>query len=300
MVVQRELTNRTQKTLLKIHDDIYIKINEFYVDIFLCGGASSPKNISLRDKVRDSMKKKRNIRIMYPEDLFVELLNKNKEHDLLSLEKFLANNCDIICIICESGGSLVELGAFTNNEETFDKVVAVIEEKKKRERSFIMLGPIKMIEKKNKKHVIFYKKEKIDELNMELAKIFGQRNKNVRKNSSPSKPLNSMIGSYYFIPLLLFFYKNLTYKDLINFMKFLYKEKKHEIREFDTIFNSSLKLLFKDKTIVKNLVNNQHVYMLTHKGYKNMDNIIRNLNTSTKLFLCDQIRFGIMKEKYYM
>ena len=62
----------------------------------------------------------------------MEILNKDKESDLLSLEKFLADNCDIICIICESAGSLVELGAFTNNDATVGKVIAVIEEKRKK------------------------------------------------------------------------------------------------------------------------------------------------------------------------
>lgn len=288
------LNNREKLTLKQIHDDIFVKINQYYVDVFLCGGAGKPEEF-LRDRVRDKLKIHKNIRIMYPEDLFVEQINKNKDYDLLSLEKFLANNCEVICIICESPGSLVELGAFVNNAETFDKVVAVVEEKKKKERSFIMLGPIKMILKKNKKNVIYYKKSELSELDDRLIRNFKQN-----RITTKEKPINTIIGSYYFIKLLLFFYKSLTNKEVTLFMKYLYEEKNYTISEFSPTFNSALKLLFKDKTITKTILNNQSVYMLTPKGYKEVNKIINNLNTLNKSFVFDRIRFGIMKEKYYI
>ena len=53
------------------------------------------------------------LKIFYPEDLLIEILNKTKDADLLSYEQFLASNSHVIVIICESAGSLVELGAFT-------------------------------------------------------------------------------------------------------------------------------------------------------------------------------------------
>jgi len=285
---------RIQHTLLKIHDDIFTKINQYYIDVFLCGGAGRSEEF-LRDRVRDKLKVHKNLRIMYPEELFIELINKNKEHDLLSLEKFLANNCEIICIICESPGSLVELGAFVNNSETFDKVVAVVEERKKKERSFIMLGPIKMILKKNRKNVIYYKKNNIDELNEKLARNFRQY-----RPTSNDKPINTIIGCYYFIKLLLFFYNKLTYKDITNLIKFLYNIKLYPVSDFNTTFNSALKLLFKDKTITKNVIGDQSLYLLTPKGYKEVNKILKNLNIPNKTFLYDQIRFGIIKEKYYI
>lgn len=288
------LDTRIQQTLIRIHDDIFTKINQYYVDVFLCGGAGKSEEF-LRDKVRDKLKVHKNLRIMYPEDLFVELINKNKEYDLLSLERFLANNCEVICVICESPGSLVELGAFVNNSETFDKVVAVVEEKKKKERSFIMLGPIKMILKKNRKNVIYYKKNNIEELNEKLVKNFRQS-----RSASNEKPINTIIGSYYFIKLLLFFYNSLTYKEVTLFIKFLYNEKQYSVSELNTTFNSALKLLFKDKTITKIIRNNQSLYLLTPKGYKEVNKIIKNLNIPNKTFLFDQIRFGIIKEKYYI
>ena len=54
------------------------------------------------------------------------MLNRNKKADLLEYENFLAENADIICVICESMGSAVELGAFVQNPKIRDKMVVVI------------------------------------------------------------------------------------------------------------------------------------------------------------------------------
>ena len=42
------------------------------------------------------------LKIFYPEDLLIEILNKTKDADLLSYEQFLASNSHVIVIICES------------------------------------------------------------------------------------------------------------------------------------------------------------------------------------------------------
>ncbi|WP_346896728.1 hypothetical protein [Clostridium sp. UBA7503] len=94
----------------KIYTDIYNKINREYIDVFLCGGVSTNESY-LRDWVRIEFEKNK-IRALYPEDLFMDILNRDKKMDLLSLEDFLAENSDIICVMPESPGSLVELGAF--------------------------------------------------------------------------------------------------------------------------------------------------------------------------------------------
>ncbi|WP_306010452.1 retron St85 family effector protein, partial [Bacillus sp. MMSF_3328] len=196
-----------KNTILQIHDEIYFKVNQKYIDVFLCGGASSKKHISVRDKIRDGLSNFENIRILYPEDLFIEMLNKDKDYNLLSLERFLADNCDIICIVCESAGSLVELGAFTNNENTVDKVIALIEEKRKRQKSFIMLGPVKILKKISKERVVFYN-EHLEGINEKLKKAFEKKIKHSKDiKDGSSKPINTLLGLYYFIPLILYFFK---------------------------------------------------------------------------------------------
>lgn len=291
----------TKNTLLKMHNDIYTKINQNTIDVFLCGGTSSTMYTSIRDKIREKMGNYKDIRILYPEDLFIEILNKNKEHDLLSLERFLANNCDIICIVCESDGSLVELGAFTNNDDTVNKVIAVIEEKRKSDKSFIMLGPIKILRKINKTQVVFYNEDDLNELNIKLLKTFRlNKLREIRgEKKVTNKTLNTITGLYYFIPIMLNFFNSLSVDRISESLKFLFRENNYGLDEFDTLFRSSLKLLYKDRYISKNVSDGELVYLLTEKGYKNVKNVLDSASIYRKTILYDRIRFAIIKKKYY-
>lgn len=295
------ISTLVKQMLLKIHDDIYKKINQNYIDVFLCGGVSSSRNISVRDIIRKELEKKKGIRILYPEELFMEILNKDKESDLLSLEKFLADNCDIICIICESAGSLVELGAFTNNDATVGKVIAVIEEKRKKDKSFIMLGPIKVIERINNRNVFFYNKNKVEDLSNELSReIKLRRFRGVIKiETEQNKPLNTILGLYYILPLMLYFFKSLEYIELTNYLKYLFKIKGYDDSDFEWLFRSSLKLLYKDRYIYKTTVKEKTFYSLTQKGYNNIYNVLYSIDINNRTLLYDSIRLGIIKSAYY-
>ena len=139
----------------EIYHNVFSKIRKANVDLFLCGAASTREKTSYRDKLRDKLKQYNRISVLYPEDLFLEVLNR-KKYDLLTLEKFLANNCDYIVIVCESPGSFTELGAFVNNSDTVDKVIVLLQTKYKNAKSFIRQGPVQYIYSKNKNHVIYY------------------------------------------------------------------------------------------------------------------------------------------------
>ena len=140
---------------MEIYENIFSNIQQGNIDVFLCGGASGSETQSYRDKIRDILKDNKSISILYPEDLFTEMLNK-KKYDLLTLEKFLANNSDLIVIVCESPGSFAELGAFVNNEMTLKKVVVLLHINFKNTKSFIRQGPVEYVKKKNSNNVIFY------------------------------------------------------------------------------------------------------------------------------------------------
>ena len=60
----------------QIYEEIYLHIELSNIDIFLCGGASGRTNISKRDQLREQLEKNKKISIFYPEDMFMEFLNR--------------------------------------------------------------------------------------------------------------------------------------------------------------------------------------------------------------------------------
>ena len=142
----------------KIKTDFYEPINEFKTTIFLCGAA-----LDKEDKFRSQIWKlltedgyySSNYNIILPEYLFADLLYDSKGGDLLSLENILANSVDVIIIVPESTGSIAELGAFVNEEKLREKIICVLDRKFKKDRSFIIKGPIELLKGTNKDAVIF-------------------------------------------------------------------------------------------------------------------------------------------------
>lgn len=286
--------------LNNIYHDIFNRIEEQYIIVFLCGGASLNSQKSLRDKVRILLEDSKRvygsqlpIKVFYPEDLLIDALNKTKDSDLLSYEQLLANNSNIIAIICESAGSLVELGAFTNNEYTSDKVIAAIDRKRKKDKSFIMLGPIKYLKKQESLNVLYYG---IDEKDFakKLAKNIREKYKK-DKNDKKIK-LNTIVGIHYFIQLLLYFYKKLSSVELANMIQIIAENENIQIKEFNVLFSAALKLLFFEKKIIKITEDKLGVYKLTTKGHSDIEKIIGHCTTRK---ICDKIRIGIMYCDFY-
>ena len=216
------------KIVKEIYDEIYCKFREQYIVIFLCGGASTSKHKSLRDRVRVLLENERKTiwnkpyKIFYPEDLLIEVLNKTKEADLLSYEQFLANNSHMIVIICESAGSLVELGAFTNNDYTVDKVVAAVDKRRVKDKSFIMLGPIKYLKKRSKLNVVEYGQDDV-EFAKSLSKDIREKYR-VSGNKSSMIELTTIVGMHYFIQLILYYFKSLNSKELVQIIECISKK----------------------------------------------------------------------------
>lgn len=153
-----------RKLALKIKDEIFAPVNQLKTTIFLCG-ADIHNNDSIRGKIVSALAKKKyafSYDIIYPEDIFDELLYNHQGNDLLSLENLLAENVDAVVIVPESPGSFTELGAFANNIELRKKVLCLIEKRFKKKKSFINQGPLKLIKKSNKHGVRFIDVDKLD------------------------------------------------------------------------------------------------------------------------------------------
>lgn len=112
--------------------------------VFLCGKAFSNSNqydISNRgimDKCLTT--KSKDVFIVLSEKLWEDSFGSNI--DLLTFEEFLAEVSDAIILFVESPGSFCELGAFAYAEKLFsDKLIIVIDEEYKDDKSFIITYP---------------------------------------------------------------------------------------------------------------------------------------------------------------
>lgn len=295
-----KINNEIKKIINEIYNEIYCELKEQYIVIFLCGGASNSRHKSLRDRIRvflESEKKtfwNKPYKVFYPEDLLIEVLNKTKDADLLSYEQFLANNSHMIVIICESAGSLVELGAFTNNEYTVDKVIAAVDKSHIKDKSFIMLGPIKYLRKRNKLNIVEYGRDDI-----EFAKVLSRDIREKYKlgvNKDSMINLTTIVGMHYFIQILLYFFKNLNSKELVEIIEYISKKENVVYNDFKVLFNAALKLLFQDKKIAKITGNQYSSYKLTDIGFKTMKTMIKDCTYAEK---CDRIRVALMHNEFY-
>lgn len=298
-----EIKSDIRKILKEIYSDVYCKFEEQYIVVFLCGGASNKNGKSLRDKIRPLLENEKRkyywnkpYKIFYPEDLLIEVLNKTKDADLLSYEQFLANNSHMIVIVCESAGSLVELGAFTNNEYTVDKVIASVDKKRTKDKSFIMLGPIKYLKKRNKVNVVEYGKDVEDFVNR-LSKNIRDKNKINKENEKTNMiNLSTIVGMHYYIQLILYYFKTLNSKELVGMITYISDEEGINHKDFKILFNAALKLLFQDQQIVKITGQKYSSYQLTRKGFESMGKMIDGCTTSGT---CDRIRVELMYNMFY-
>jgi len=154
-----EFSDEACKIIAKrIRENIIRYAIDFKTTVFLCG-ADLTKKTTIRHKVSKSLKGSffynLHIDLIYPEDLFDEILYSSNSLDLLSLENLLADSVDALVIIPESPGSFAELGAFVGNEKLRSKIVCVIDEKYRKDKSFINQGPIKLIRQVNSNNVVF-------------------------------------------------------------------------------------------------------------------------------------------------
>lgn len=154
-----------QEFFLKIKENFFIPVNTYKTTVFLCGADIKQKD-KIRGQVADALSLSRfshMIDIVYPEDIFDELLYNPRSNNLLSLENLLADSVDAVVVIPESPGSFTELGAFANNERLRKKLICVVDRKYKKNKSFINQGPLRLIREVNKERVMF-----IDTSNIEI------------------------------------------------------------------------------------------------------------------------------------
>lgn len=299
--VDRDIRNK-EKDILKliniyqmIYEEVFCKTFSQFFFIFLCGGAD--KN-NIRNKIRKQLEKA-GFQILYPEDLFMDMLNRDKNSDLLEYENLLADSADIVCIICESMGSAVELGAFVQSEKFEQKLIICMNQRYARDKSFIMMGPVKHLEKKNKKAIIRYREKEPWMLGEKLIKQLGK----LRRFSQKGNKMLSFenIAAYIaFIPLVTYFFKEIERKELYTLLrKLLLKNNQFPSKNYKQLFNASLKYMLSSGKLTTRFdgCKKDDILSLSRVGYEEVRDLLKLSWASNKTILQDKIRCAILKEK---
>lgn len=277
-----------------IYNDVFCKTFNHSLFIFLCGGADKQH---IRNKIRIQLETN-GFQVLYPEDLFMDMLNRDKKADLLEYENLLADNSDIVCIICESMGSAVELGAFIQNKKLERKLIICINQKYARDKSFIMMGPVKHLKKNHKSSVLLYKESTPELLGDELIKKFNSR-KRLSSKWHRSLSFDNLSAYIAFIPMITFFYKSIRRKELHKTLEELLKNQKLPASKYNQLFNASIKYLIKSNSLITKFDNfeKDDILSLSQKGYTETSNLLKLSSETNKTMLQDKIRCVILKEQ---
>ena len=278
----------------KIYKDVFCKTCSRFFFVFLCGGAD--KN-NIRNRVRTYLEKER-FQVLYPEDLFMDMLNRDKNSDLLEYENLLADSADVVCIICESMGSAVELGAFVQSEKFEQKLIVCMNQKYARDKSFIMMGPVKHLEKKNKEAVIRYKDTEPEKLGAALSKKMTILRRFAQKGNKMQSFEN--IAAYIsFIPVIVYFFKDVKRKELHKTLKELLLKNKELPATYNKLFNASLKYMVRSGSLTTRFDENENdeILSLSKAGYMEVNDLLKLSYAANRTVLHDKIRCDILREQ---
>lgn len=154
-------------------DYTHFKVNFSKQHIFVCGGVvdiSSAIPPSFRDRfVQHAAKKNDEIyNAIVLAESFKDYFKENVYTDLLTFEDEIANLASLVLIFLESPGSLVELGMFCSREDFYKKLLIVApQEETEAEESFIYLGPLEHIKRREESSVAIYPWPQIDNIRYE-------------------------------------------------------------------------------------------------------------------------------------
>lgn len=279
-----------KKLSIKIRDDIFKPVNTYKTTIFLCGA-----DLSQKDKIRYKIDKTLKNRwysiqydIIYPEDIFEELLYSSQTKDLLSLENLLAESVDAVVLIPESPGSFTELGAFASDEKVRNKLICIIDEKYKKNKSFINQGPLKLVKKANKHGLIFINPNEsdkgVDKLNTSLKKM--------KKSSSKIKDKITLLQIHNFLLPSIFLLEPVSKTTLINLVG---NATEDEANSFQT--TTTALTILTNKRQVELTPNGYKLTQLGVKDFLSFRKTSSRIKTQRETVAIDELRLEILNLK---
>jgi hypothetical protein len=250
-----------------ILDDIYSKIFlkelDYSINIFLCGANPNDKN-SIRHLLYEEIKDKSQYNIVFPEWLFSNLLVR-KEYNLLNLEHDLASSVDVIVLPIEGMGTLVELGAFSSFDKLRDRIIVINDEKYKSKRSFITLGPIKLIKQTDSRNVIYYNKgdpdPAINKRNLDDLKKNVLSRVRLLNRAESKYDIKNLFNLSRFILYIIAIFQPINESEILELLDNLKKGIPHYY------LDPCLQNLIEKQKIDRNIIRYKNYYSLTHSGH---------------------------------
>ena len=245
-----------------VNENVFSKLGQSNLTVFLVGaGQKNPS--SIRKSVREELESKKYISwfdVYYPEELFEEFILSGTQYDLLSLENLLAKNVHSVVIILESQGAIAELGAFANHKGLSDRLVVIIDKKYRKDKSFIMLGPVRYLQNKTKSIVIFHniRNPKIDKLGEQIRKAVRKISKDVSIDYSVKNP----IAAQHFLLAAIYVTEPVKMDILTSMINSIIKRTSKNI----IILKSSLNILLRSSEVISQ----NGEYMLTRVGFNRL------------------------------
>jgi len=270
-----------------IHKYIFQVLIRNQLNVFLIGSGHGVRN-SLRDPLRRELLDVLyypSLEVFYPEELFDELLQRKNQIDLLRLENLLAKSVHVIVIVLESPGAIAELGAFANHRELKKRLVVIVDQKYKKDKSFIMLGLVKMLKKTNDA-VIYYD---FEDRNKESLKKLGEQVRGdirrIAKQVTPDITIKNLINAQFFLLAAVYVMQPIGWLEINKMIKAIGSEDEEIVL---AIANSSLNILLRNKELM--LLSGK--YELTKEGLKRFTNLLKH--QWPRNIILDKLRVAVL------
>ena len=271
-----------------IAENVFLKMRKKGITVFLVGAARGSSN-SIREAVRKELIGRRYLRwldVYYPEELFEELLGSSASYDLLSLENLLARSVHSVVILLESPGAIAELGAFSNHSVLRNRLVVVVDEKYRRKKSFIMVGPVRYLKNNTESRIIYHnlRKPNIDRLGMQIRSAVRSISKNVEIDKSVANP----IAAQNFLLATIFVLEPIRKELLWEMVKAVQSD---SLENVITIVTSALNILLREKDVILQ----EGKYRLTENGLEKIQKTVKLEAEGSKIRnALDEIRVMVL------
>lgn len=246
-MTKKILDNRHKFKLLNVLTKVKIyfeseAINDKDISIFLCGG-NNPTQYEYRHRLgKEIINKTSNIysyTVHYPEDIFTNLLVGPHRKDLMTLESLLGDSVRCIVVLLQSVGTYTELGVFSSHPDLQNKLIIVTENKYKKDRSFINLGPIRYLRTNTQSKLLYVDNFEISNIDKVLPSLL-----ETTREFGPVAPKHDLllnpVSSVYLYLAIIYVFDGVSKDILLQLIKSLLGTKSAPIEDMTEVIIDNL------------------------------------------------------------